>query len=88
MEKDTLTTRKDILLQRSAVAMLVVSALFAAAGFIVSPRGQIHESVLWYCAQCFIYAGSALGIGVYISNISKRVEDIQRNIDKESVRHS
>ena len=27
--------------------------------------GRIDDTVLWYVAQCFIYAGSFFGIGIY-----------------------
>jgi hypothetical protein len=38
----------------------------SVAGFIVPPVGEISDSVLWFTAQCLIYAGSALGIDVLI----------------------
>ena len=31
-----------------------------------APVGEIHDSVLWYFAQCLIYAGSAVGIDLII----------------------
>lgn len=52
--------------------MLVAGVVLSVAGFAVSPVGEIHDSVLWYFAQCLIYAGSAVGIDVIID---KRVRD-------------
>ena len=56
----------------SAAFMLVAGVALSVAGFAVSPVGEIHDSVLWYFAQCLIYAGSAVGIDVIID---KRVRD-------------
>lgn len=50
----------------SAMVMLAAGLCFGIAGFIVPPLGEIHDSVLWIAAQCFIYAGSAMGIAVYV----------------------
>ena len=50
----------------TAVFMLVGGFALAVAGFIVSPLGQIHESVLGIFAECLIYAGSIFGVTVYI----------------------
>ncbi len=49
----------------SAVGMLAVGVALVIAGFIVSPTGEVSESVLWFFAQCLIYAGSIFGIGIY-----------------------
>ena len=46
--------------------MLVAGVALSVAGFAVAPVGEIHDSVLWYFAQCLIYAGSAVGIDVII----------------------
>ena len=54
--------------------MLVAGVALSVAGFAVAPVGEIHDSVLWYFAQCLIYAGSAVGIDVIID---KRVRDHQ-----------
>lgn len=46
--------------------MLVSGVAMAAAGFAVPPVGEVSPSVLMFCAQCFIFAGSAMGIDVMI----------------------
>ena len=51
----------------TAVSMLVAGVGLSVAGFIVEPTGQIHESVLWFFAQCLMYAGCIFGIGVYVT---------------------
>jgi len=50
----------------SAIGMLASGVGLSVAGFIAPPFGEISDSVLWFTAQCLIYAGSALGIDVII----------------------
>ena len=50
----------------SAIAMLAFGSGLSIAGFCVAPVGEISDSVLLVLAQCFIYAGSALGIDYYV----------------------
>ena len=53
--------------------MLFAGVGLSVAGFCVSPVGDISDSVLWYFAQCLIYAGTALGIDIAIDyKIDKR----------------
>lgn len=51
----------------TAVGMLLSGVGLSIAGFIVEPTGQIHDSVLWFFAQCLMYAGSIFGIGIYVT---------------------
>ena len=59
----------------TAVAMLASGVGLSVAGFIAPPFGEISDSVLWFFAQCLIYAGTALGFDVMIEtkiqNLSK-----------------
>lgn len=59
----------------TAAAMLLVGVALAIAGFIVSPLGEIHDSVLYFTAQCFIYAGSVFGVSVYVSDKFKNLQN-------------
>ena len=59
----------------TAAAMLLVGVALAIAGFIVSPLGEIHDSVLYFSAQCFIYAGSVFGVSVYVSDKFKNLQN-------------
>lgn len=55
-----------------AVFMLIGGFAVAVAGFIVPPTGEISPSVLWFSAQAFVFAGSAIGLDVLIdSKVSK-----------------
>ena len=57
----------------TAIFMLIMGVALCWCAFWVDPVGQIHESVLWYFAQCLIYAGSAIGIDVIIDERIKRM---------------
>ena len=59
-------TKEDIQVW-TAVGMLFAGVGLSVAGFVVEPLGQIHDSVLWFFAQCLIYAGSIFGIGIYVN---------------------
>ena len=48
--------------------MLAAGVGLSTAGFFVPPVGEISDSVLWFFAQCLIYAGTALGIDVMIDH--------------------
>lgn len=54
--------------------MLFVGVALAVAGFIVSPLGEISDSVLYFTAQCFIYAGSVFGVSVYVTDKFKNLQ--------------
>ena len=69
-------TRTDIQVF-SAIAMLVAGVSLSIAGFIVPPTGEISDSVLMFTAQCLVYAGSALGINVYINS---KFSDIKQQL--------
>ena len=50
----------------TAAGMLASGVGLSLAGFIAPPFGEISDSVLWFFAQCLIYAGTALGFDVMI----------------------
>ena len=61
----------------TAVGMLASGVGLSIAGFVVPPVGIISDSVLWFTAQCLIYAGSALGIDVMIDHKLKQHREEQ-----------
>lgn len=69
-------SRKDLQVY-TAIAMLVAGVGLSIAGFIVPPTGEISDSVLMFTAQCLVYAGSALGINVYINS---KFSDIKKQL--------
>ena len=79
----TKETRTDIQVF-TAVAMLVAGVGLSIAGFVVPPTGEISESVLMFTAQCLVYAGSALGINVYINS---KFSDIKKQLTKTSTQN-
>jgi len=79
----TKETRTDIQVF-TAVAMLVAGVGLSIAGFVVPPMGEISDSVLMFTAQCLVYAGSALGINVYINS---KFSDIKKQLTKTSTQN-
>ena len=67
-------TRNNITIY-TALVMLAFGIVLASAGFIVSPLGEIHSSVLWIVAQCLIYAGSVLGVSAYTHGKITEIND-------------
>lgn len=59
----------------SAIAMLIAGVALSVAGFIVSPVGEISNSVLYFFAQCLIYAGSIFGVSIYMGAKFKDLSD-------------
>ncbi len=81
----TRETRTDIQVF-TAIGMLMAGVGLSIAGFIVPPMGEISDSVLMFTAQCLVYAGSALGINVYInSKFSDIKKQLTSNHPKEDV---
>lgn len=71
----------------SALAMLLAGVALSVAGVLVPPVGEISDSVLWFFAQCLIYAGSIFGVSIYVqSKFTELKEEInnRKNIDKSS----
>ena len=74
--------KKEAIQYATAVGMLVAGLALTVAGFIVEPLGEISDSVLYVLAQCFIYAGSIFGIGLYVNT---RFAVLQRQIQKGAI---
>nr|DAF92413.1 MAG TPA: hypothetical protein [Siphoviridae sp. ct13O11] len=63
----------------SALAMLLAGVALSVAGFLVPPVGEISDSVLWFFAQCLIYAGSIFGVSIYVqSKFTELKEEINK----------
>lgn len=59
-------TKEDIQVW-TAVGMLIAGVVMSFIGFFVEPLGIIHDSVLWFFAQCLVYAGSIFGVYIYVN---------------------
>ena len=69
----------------SAVGMLISGVGLSVAGFVVSPLGEISDSVLWFAAQTMIYAGSVFGVSVYVNDKFRSITDkLNKDNDAES----
>lgn len=57
---------KETLSYLFAALTLVVGLGLSVAGFIIDPRGEIHESVLWILGQCLTFVGAVCGISLHV----------------------
>lgn len=57
---------KDTAAIITALVMIASGVALCIWGFCEDPRGEIHDTVLWYLAQALIYAGSIFGVKIYI----------------------
>ena len=49
------------------------------AGFLLPPKGEVHDSVLWILGQALVYTASVLGVGMYLnSELTKLRTENQR----------
>lgn len=54
------------------------------AGFLVSPIGEVSDSVLWILGQALIYTASVLGIGMYCGQrIKEGFIDVKKELMKD-----
>ena len=65
----------------SAVAMLGAGSLMAFISLFLPPVGDISTGALWYCGQCFLYAGGIMGIAGYTKN---KVDEIKEELKANS----
>lgn len=63
----------------TAVGMLIAGVGLSFIGFFVAPVGVIHDSVLWFFAQCLIYAGSIFGVSIYVTGkVNKAITNFKQ----------
>lgn len=71
-------TKEDIQVW-TAVGMLIAGVGLSVAGFLVTPLGIIHDSVLWFFAQCLLYAGSIFGVSIYVTGkVNKAITNFKQ----------
>lgn len=58
---------KDKIQYFTAVLMLVSGVALAFLCFFLN-NYDVSEGVLWYVAQCVVYAGSIFGVSIYIKS--------------------
>ena len=54
------------LAEASAVVMLLSGVVLTYLSFFLGGQGEVADSVLYYMAQCLVYAGSIFGVSVYM----------------------
>ena len=64
---------------RAALGLIVVGAGLLIAGFMVSPTGQVHNSVLVAFGEILTFAGSIFGIDYKYRINTKEAEKDKQN---------
>lgn len=75
MQKNT----KEWIQYGSALGMLASGVLLAFLCFFLNGH-VLNDSVLWYVAQCLVYAGSVFGVTVYVST---KFGDVKQYFDNQ-----
>ena len=67
---------KENLAVVTACVMLLFGIILTAAGFVIDPTGEVHDSVLWILGQSLVYAGSIFGVAAYMRGVvDKRMSE-------------
>ena len=75
---------RDNLVLFAAMWSLLAATGFGIAGFIVSPTGEVHDSVLWLIAQFLLFTSGALGLGAVAQSINNNMHRMNRRISRLS----
>lgn len=73
---------RDNLVLFSAMWSLFAATGFGIAGFIVSPTGEVHDSVLWLIAQFLLFTSGALGLGAVAQSINNNMRKVDQKISR------
>ena len=68
---------RDNIATITALLLLISGVVLAYIAYFRS--GDLPDGVLWYTAQCLIYAGSIFGVSVYVQN---KFAEIKANLQK------
>ena len=70
----------------SAVVAFLAGWGLTIAGFIIPPKGEVHDSVLWILGQALVYAASVFGVGMYISSEMTKLRAENRNYIERAIK--
>ena len=65
-----------------AMWSLFAATGFGIAGFVVSPTGEVHDSVLWLIAQFLLFTSGALGLGAVAQSINNNMRKVDQKISR------
>ena len=68
---------KDKLAYITCIASFILGWCITIAGFVVSPLGEVSDSVLFILGQSLIYCASVLGLSIYVT---KSVRGMRREL--------
>lgn len=73
---------KDNIIIATACVTLISGIVLSFLSFFLSEIHEISSSVLWYFAQCLMYAASAFGIYGYVHAKANELQKIVKNAIK------
>lgn len=74
------TDTKERIQYGTAVAMIASGITLTFICFF-SNGHEISDSVLWYVAQCLVYAGSVFGVTMYINGRMSDIDNARQRKD-------
>ena len=66
---------KDKIAIISAIIAFILGWGLSIAGFVITPIGEVADSVLWILGQALIYAASVFGVSSYFNAESVKLRD-------------
>lgn len=76
MKKET----KEDLQIYTAVGVVLSGIVMCFIGFFSEPKGQVHDTVLWFLGQCFMFGGCLFGITQYTR---QRFDELETKFKKK-----
>lgn len=77
---------KDMFAYFFAGFALILGFGLTVAGFIVSPVGEVHDSVLWILGQSLIFTAAICGVTMYVNNSIKSLKNNLTDIIKKLIK--
>lgn len=73
---------KDKIAIISAIMAFILGWGLSIAGFVITPIGEVADSVLWILGQALIYAASVFGVTSYFNAESVKLrDDMNRHLE-------
>jgi Na+/melibiose symporter-like transporter len=73
---------KDKIAIISAIMAFILGWGLSIAGFVITPIGEVADSVLWILGQALIYAASVFGVSSYFNAESVKLrDDMNRHLE-------
>ena len=83
------STSKEVVAYSMAFLSFGIGYGLTIAGFCVEPRGEVHGSVLAVLGEALAFAGSILGLSMYVKSEFRSIrKNISETINKKFKEHT